>query len=60
VEDYKVEKKSDAALVTKEERKVGAVSLSVYKNYVNAGGGYVKFMFVYAVMLLVTGKKELV
>jgi ABC-type multidrug transport system fused ATPase/permease subunit len=43
----KKEKKSDAGLVTKEERNIGAVSWEVYKKYVLAGGGYFKFFCVY-------------
>jgi len=35
------------SLVTKEERNVGAVSLSVYLSYMRAGGGYVMFAAVY-------------
>jgi ATP-binding cassette subfamily C (CFTR/MRP) protein 1 len=34
-------------LLTKEERNVGAVELSVYLKYIKAGGGYVLFFFVY-------------
>jgi len=34
------------ALVSDEERNVGAVRLSVYLNYIKAGGGYLKFMVV--------------
>lgn len=58
-DDTPKEAKSNAVLLTKEERRVGAVSLSVYKEYVKAGGGYFRFMGVYAVMLLVTGAKKL-
>lgn len=39
--------KEAGALVTKEERLVGAVSLSVYLKYMKAGGGYLKFALVY-------------
>lgn len=35
------------SLMTKEERNVGAVSLSVYQSYIKAGGGYCKFAAVY-------------
>jgi len=35
------------SLHTKEERNVGAVSMSVYLKYLKAGGGYIKFGFVY-------------
>jgi len=34
-------------LLTKEERNVGAVAASVYLKYIKAGGGYVRFAFVY-------------
>ena len=34
-------------LVTKEERNVGAVASSVYRKYMVAGGGYLKFAFVF-------------
>ena len=34
-------------LVTKEERNVGAVASTVYKKYMVAGGGYLKFSLVY-------------
>lgn len=40
------------ALVTKEERAVGAVPLSVYKNYIKSGGGFMKFGVVYLAFLL--------
>ena len=39
--------KKAAALLTKEEQMVGAVALAVYRKYVTAGGGYVKFAVVY-------------
>mmetsp|Transcript_49579 Transcript_49579/g.59990 ORF Transcript_49579/g.59990 Transcript_49579/m.59990 type:complete len:805 (-) Transcript_49579:71-2485(-) len=35
------------ALLTKEERAIGAVKWSVYKKYLKAGGGYALFAFVY-------------
>jgi ATP-binding cassette subfamily C (CFTR/MRP) protein 1 len=35
------------ALTTKEEQMIGGVSPLVYKNYLKAGGGYLKFGFVY-------------
>ena len=35
------------ALVTKEERSIGAVKWRVYKKYIQSGGGWSKFMFVY-------------
>jgi ABC-type multidrug transport system fused ATPase/permease subunit len=34
-------------LVTKEERNIGAVSISVYSKYIKAGGGFCVFTFVY-------------
>jgi ABC-type multidrug transport system fused ATPase/permease subunit len=40
------------ALVTKEERVIGAVSLSVYMKYLQAGGGYLLFGFVFAGFIL--------
>jgi ATP-binding cassette, subfamily C (CFTR/MRP), member 1 len=39
-------------LVSKEERNVGAVSLSVYLNYLKAGGGYCMFVSVYVFFVL--------
>ena len=39
--------KEAGALVTKEERLIGAVSLSVYRKYIMAGGGYLIFVVVY-------------
>jgi ATP-binding cassette, subfamily C (CFTR/MRP), member 1 len=39
-------------LVSKEERNVGAVSLSVYLNYLKAGGGYCMFVGVYFFFVL--------
>jgi ATP-binding cassette, subfamily C (CFTR/MRP), member 1 len=39
--------KEAQGLVTKEERMIGAVSLSVYLKYLKAGGGYVMFCLVY-------------
>jgi ATP-binding cassette, subfamily C (CFTR/MRP), member 1 len=39
--------KEAGMLVTKEERLFGAVSLSVYRKYILAGGGYLIFMVVY-------------
>lgn len=39
-------------LTTKEERNIGAVSLSVYLKYFQAGGGYLKFSFCYFVFIL--------
>ena len=41
------EKKEKDTLVTQEERMIGAVSWSVYKKYLKAGGGYWKFAIVY-------------
>jgi ABC-type multidrug transport system fused ATPase/permease subunit len=43
----KVDDKKAKALTTKEEQMIGGVSSSVYKNYMKAGGGYLKFGFVY-------------
>jgi ATP-binding cassette subfamily C (CFTR/MRP) protein 1 len=43
------EKKKDTlVLLTKEERNVGAVAWTVYKNYMIAGGGLLKFGVVYS------------
>ena len=39
-------------LVTKEERNVGAVASSVYRKYMVAGGGYLKFAVVYVGFIL--------
>ena len=39
-------------LLTKEERNIGAVSLSVYMKYLKAGGGYLQFAFVYVAFIL--------
>lgn len=47
--------KEAAALVTKEERAIGAVSWSVYKKYLQAGGGYFKFGLVYFGFMLSVG-----
>jgi ATP-binding cassette subfamily C (CFTR/MRP) protein 1 len=38
---------SSDGLITKEERNIGAVSLSVYQRYIKAGGGYCMFAAVY-------------
>jgi hypothetical protein len=40
------------ALLTKEERNIGAVSWSVYKKYLQAGGGLVKFSIVFSAFIL--------
>lgn len=40
------------SLTTKEERNVGAVSVSVYTDYLKAGGGYCIFAFVYLGFIL--------
>ena len=40
------------ALVTKEERAIGAVPLSVYGNYIKSGGGFFRFGFVYIAFVL--------
>lgn len=45
-------KKDTAALVTKEERTIGAVSWSVYRQYFKAGGGLLKFLLVYSTFAL--------
>jgi ATP-binding cassette, subfamily C (CFTR/MRP), member 1 len=39
--------KQAGALVTKEERNMGAVAFSVYRKYFQAGGGYLMFSLVY-------------
>jgi ABC-type multidrug transport system fused ATPase/permease subunit len=41
-------------LMTKEERNIGAVSLSVYQSYIKAGGGYWMFAAVYFGFILST------
>ena len=48
---HEPEKKA-AALVTKEERVIGAVSLSVYFKYLKAGGGLFRFSWVYLTFIL--------
>lgn len=40
------------ALLTKEERNIGAVSWSVYSKYLQAGGGLVKFSIVFFAFIL--------
>lgn len=47
-------KREAKALVTKEERSIGAVSLSVYIKYIQAGGGFCLFAFVYLMFVLAT------
>lgn len=47
-----VEKKENTGLVTKEERNVGAVSWQTYKQYIKAGGGYLRFLFAYSIYIL--------
>lgn len=54
-EDVASAKKEKKVLVTKEERNVGAVSLSVYLKYMKAGGGYGKFVLVYFGFILSVG-----
>jgi ABC-type multidrug transport system fused ATPase/permease subunit len=49
-----VEGKGSAGLVTEEERNVGAVSWQVYKKYIQSGGGYFRFAFVYFMFILCT------
>ena len=45
-------KKESRALMTKEERSIGAVAWSVYGQYFKAGGGYLKFAMVYGTFIL--------
>ena len=45
-------KESDGALVSKEERNVGAVSVEVYKKYLRAGGGLLMFSFIFFLFIL--------
>ena len=45
-------KKEAAALVTTEERMIGAVSSSVYRKYLQAGGGYLIFSFCYFIFVI--------
>jgi ABC-type proline/glycine betaine transport system ATPase subunit len=47
--------KSAKELLTKEERNIGAVSWSVYNKYLQAGGGFVKFSFVFCAFILSAG-----
>ena len=42
------------ALVTKEEREVGAVKAEVYRKYVGLGGGFLHFAFVFVFFILTT------
>ena len=44
--------KTNTGLVTKEERKVGVVSWSVYKKYILAGGGFMRFAIVYIAIVI--------
>lgn len=46
-ESATMKKKEKDELVTKEERATGAVSWSIYRKYLKAGGGYWKFAVVY-------------
>jgi ATP-binding cassette subfamily C (CFTR/MRP) protein 1 len=52
VETEKAKKEKDGTLVTKEERAVGAVKLQVYRKYLAAGGGNIRFAFVYFTFVL--------
>lgn len=47
--------KDRKTLVTKEERNIGAVSLSVYFKYISSGGGMGKFLLVYFGFILSVG-----
>jgi ATP-binding cassette subfamily C (CFTR/MRP) protein 1 len=47
--------KDKNSLVTKEERNIGAVSLSVYLKYIKAGGGFWMFAMVYLGFILSVG-----
>lgn len=47
--------KDKKTLVTKEERNIGAVSLSVYFKYIASGGGMAKFLLVYFGFMLSVG-----
>ena len=51
--DQKVEK-DGATLTTQEERNIGAVKLAVYLQYFRAGGGYIRFGFIFLVYILST------
>jgi ATP-binding cassette, subfamily C (CFTR/MRP), member 1 len=46
------ETKEKTALISKEERNVGAVEFQVYKKYIRSGGGLLKFLFVLFAFLL--------
>lgn len=48
----KAKAQKDGALVTKEERALGAVKWQVYRKYFAAGGGNVRFAFVYFTFVL--------
>eukprot|EP00986_Skeletonema_menzelii_P021401 scaffold34405_cov148-Skeletonema_menzelii.AAC.2 len=42
-------------LMTKEERQTGSVKLNVYLKYIQAGGGYIFFSFIFLTYMLSTG-----
>jgi len=42
-------------LITKEERQTGSVKLNVYLKYIQAGGGYIFFSFIFLTYMLSTG-----
>jgi ABC-type multidrug transport system fused ATPase/permease subunit len=46
--------KENTGLVQDEERNVGAVAWQVYKKYMSAGGGYLRFSLVYFMFVLCT------
>lgn len=58
VEDKLGDTKSNAVtknLVTKEERQTGSVKFDVYLKYIQAGGGYLFFSFIFLFYILSTG-----
>ena len=47
-------KKDNTGLVTEEERNVGAVAWHAYKKYIECGGGFIRFIFVYFMFVICT------
>lgn len=54
-EDPKPNNKQAKDLMTKEERQTGSVKLNVYLKYIQAGGGYLFFTFIFLTYMLSTG-----
>lgn len=49
--------KGEAKLTTQEERSIGAVKPAIYKAYINAGGGFLLFGFVFFFFILCTASQ---